>query len=394
MDVMDAIDTAAEPLPFKSGLEGVVAAQTRLSDVDGEAGRLTIAGLQLDHLAPRATFEEAVHLLWKRSLPNHDELDAFGNALRSARELPEHTASLIERAAKRDAEKASDPMVVLRMGIASLVLQEDAAGEPSSRLATATSILSAAPTIVARAWRSSQGQEPIAPRSDLSHAANFLYMLDGAEPSSARVRALDTYLNTVIDHGMNASTFTARVITSTASDLVSAIAGAIGALRGPLHGGAPGPALDMVFEIGKPENAEAYLREKLTRGERLMGFGHRVYKVRDPRADVLAAAALRLAEDGESQQLYELAIAVEKTALRLLAELKPGRRLDTNVEFYTALVLHAIGLDQRLFTPTFAVGRTAGWLAHCFEQADTGRLIRPSSVYVGEQKDWLPIDER
>jgi citrate synthase len=226
-------------------------------------------------------------------------------------------------------------------------------------------------------------QEPIAPRNDLSHAANYLYMLDGQAPSEERVRALETYLNTVVDHGLNASTFTARVITSTGSDLVSAIVGALGALKGPLHGGAPGPALDMVFEIGDAARAEVVLRRKIEAGEKLMGFGHRVYKVRDPRADVLAAAAERLyARDGD-MRLYTLAREVEKTAIRLLEEYKPGRRLQTNVEFYTALLLHGLGLETPLFTPTFAISRVAGWIAHCLEQKKANRLIRPQSVYVG-----------
>ena len=196
---------------------------------------------------------------------------------------------------------------------------------------------------------------------------------------------METYLNTVTDHGFNASTFTARVIVSTRSDLISGITGAVGALKGPLHGGAPGPALDMVFEIGTPERAEGVLREKLDRGERLMGFGHRVYRVRDPRADVLAAAAERFYGHGGDRGLYDLARSVEATALRLLNERKPDRRLDTNVEFYTALLLHGLGFSTDLFTPLFAVGRVAGWTAHALEQLATGRLIRPESAYVGEK---------
>ena len=220
-------------------------------------------------------------------------------------------------------------------------------------------------------------------------------MLTGAEPAEDRVRALQTYWNTVIDHGLNASTFTARVIISTRSDLVSAVAGAVGALKGPLHGGAPGPALDMVFEIGKTENAEAYLRKKLKGGERLMGFGHRVYKVRDPRADVLSTAASLLDKSGEFEETYSLARHVEKVAVGLLAEYKPGRRLQTNVEFYTALLLHGLGLEPELFTPTFAVSRVAGWLAHCFEQLETGRILRPTSSYVGSlDRPWVALGLR
>ncbi len=191
------------------------------------------------------------------------------------------------------------------------------------------------------------------------------------------------------------STFTARVIVSTRSDMISAVTGALGALKGPLHGGAPGPALDMVFEIGSIENVEPYLRGKLERGERLMGFGHAVYRVRDPRASVLAAEAARFFRADGDRQLYDLAREVERTAVRLLAEYKPGRNLDTNVEFYTALLLHGLGLPAELFTPTFAVGRVAGWTAHGFEQKADDRIIRPRAEYVGATgRRWIPIDER
>jgi citrate synthase len=216
-------------------------------------------------------------------------------------------------------------------------------------------------------------------------------MLSGEVADAAAVRGMETYLNTIIDHGLNASTFAARVIIATQSDMTSALVGAIGALKGPLHGGAPGPALEMVFEIGKAENAEAYLRAKLDRGERLMGFGHRVYKVRDPRAEVLGQAADAMFAEGSRRQLYELAKFVEQKALALLEEYKPGRRLQTNVEFYTALLLHGLGLETELFTPTFAIGRSAGWIAHAREQLATGRIIRPQSRYVGPHVGrWQP----
>jgi len=266
-------------------------------------------------------------------------------------------------------------MDALRMQVAALQAESDEEA--------ANTLLHAVPAIVASYWRELQGREPIVPRRDLGIAANYLWMLSGVEPHEELVRGMETYLNTVVDHGLNASTFTARVITSTGSDFVSAITGALGALKGPLHGGAPGPALEMVFEIGDASRAEEVLRRKLAAGERLMGFGHRVYKVRDPRADVLAAAASRMFTRAGDMHLYELAKAVEHTALRLLEEYKPGRRLQTNVEFYTALLLHGLGLDPALFTPTFAIGRVAGWIAHCYEQRSVGKLIRPESVYVG-----------
>ncbi len=365
------------------GLEGVIAAETRLSRVDGEAGELILAGYPLEELAPNARFEETLHLFWHGELPSPEQLARLHSELASRRILPAATQDLIAACTN-----AKTPMMdVLRMATDSLSLKTDG---PTTARDAALRVTAAMPAIVANAWRHSRGEEPISPDADLGHAANFLYMLDGQVPSEERVRALETYLNTVVDHGFNASTFTARVIASTQSDLISAIVGAIGALKGPLHGGAPGPALDMVFEIGRPENAEEHLRGKLARGERLMGFGHRVYKVRDPRAEVLAQAAAQLAASGENRALYDLALKVEMVALQLLEEAKPGRRLKTNVEFYTALLLHCVGLETELFTPTFALARVVGWCAHAFEQLEEGRLIRPRSRYVGRtDKVWV-----
>jgi len=354
---------------ISNGLEGVVAASTRLSHVDGEAGELIIAGYRVDDLAAHATFEETTWLLWHGTLPTARELAAFHADLVSRRALPPATLSILRECANAGV----DAMDALRiaLGTVSLVSSE------------ATAIVAIAPTIVAAFSRLVAGREPIAPRADLGHAANYLYMLEGNVPDAERVRALETYLNTVVDHGLNASTFTCRVITSTGSDLVSAVVGAVGALKGPLHGGAPGPALETVFEIGEASRAESILRAKIESGERLMGFGHRVYKVRDPRADVLAAAAERLFTRAGDMRLYALARSVEATAIRLLEEYKPGRRLQTNVEFYTALLLHGLGLDVPLFTPTFAIARVSGWIAHAIEQREANRLIRPKSVYVG-----------
>jgi len=359
---------------MSEGLDHVVAASTRLSEVDGEAGRLTIAGYPVDDLAPAATFEEVAYLLLNSRLPEPDERARFGQELAARRELPRVAIDVLRGAA---AERAS-PMDALRMAAPVLSL-----GHREDPLEDAMTAIATFPTIVGTYWRLLHGERPVAVRTDLGHAAHYLQQLSGAEPAADRARALETYLNTVCDHGLNASTFAARVIVSTRSDVISAITGAVGALKGPLHGGAPGPALDMVFQIGTPERAEPYIRALLDRGERLMGFGHRVYRVRDPRADVLAAAADRLHASGAARSVYELARHVEATALRLLRERKPDRRLDTNVEFYTALLLHGIGLPTELFTPTFAVGRVLGWSAHCLEQLRGGRLIRPQSVYVG-----------
>ncbi|HEY0512073.1 MAG TPA: citrate synthase/methylcitrate synthase [Thermoanaerobaculia bacterium] len=373
---------------IKPGLEGVVAATTRLSSVDGAAGVLLLAGFPVEEIAPRATFEEMVWLLWHGGLPTAEELEGFRRRLAGRRHLPPAALDLLRAAARRRVP----PMDALRMAAGALSLAEGAGADPREDAAL---LVAAFPTIVAAYQRLLRGEEPLEPREDLGHAANFLYLLTGEEPAPERARGLETYLNTVSDHGLNASTFTARVIVSTQSDLISAVTGAVGALKGPLHGGAPGPALDMVFEIGTAERAEAVLREKLDRGERLMGFGHRVYRVRDPRADVLAAAAERFYRHGGDEGLYALARSVEATALRLLRERKPDRPLDTNVEFYTALLLHGLGFPTGLFTPIFAVGRVAGWTAHALEQLATGRLIRPQSEYVGERdRRWVAVEER
>jgi citrate synthase len=363
------------------GLAGVVAASTALSDVNGERGELTLAGYLLAELAGQASFEEATWLLWHGALPSARELEAFRTELAAGRELAPGTLRVLRDCACR----GLDPIDALQIAAATIPLMSS---EPATIVAQFASI-------VAAFWRIRQGDEPVAQRPDLGHVANFLYMLRGAQPGTEQVRALETYLNTMIDHGLNASTFTARVITSTGSDLVSAVVGALGALKGPLHGGAPGPALDMVFEIGEPERAEEVLRAKLARGEKLMGFGHRVYKLRDPRADVLAAAAERLFTLAGDMSLYRLARAVESTALRLLEEYKPGRKLQTNAEFYTALLLHGLGLDTPLFTPIFAMSRVSGWIAHAAEQRRANRIIRPLSEYVGPHGlKWVPLAER
>jgi citrate synthase len=352
---------------------------------------LVIAGYPLENIAPHASFEELVYLLWRGVLPTSAQLTEFAAAMGAQRAISKTTIDVLREAAA----KKLHAMDALRMGASTLSLYnpcDDAGGNPP---VDALSAVARFPTIVAAYYRLCKGQEPVAPRSDLGHTANYLYMIFGTEPRPEQVRACETYLNTVSDHGLNASTFTCRVITSTRSDVISAVVGAIGALKGPLHGGAPGPALDMVFEIGTLENAEPWLRKKLSADERLMGFGHRVYKVRDPRADVLSAAAAKLFEGGDENGLYKLALGVEQVCLRLLEEYKPGRKLQTNVEYYTALVLHGLGMPTDLFTPTFAVGRVAGWTAHYFEQLKESKIIRPQSIFDGPQdKTWVPAESR
>ena len=371
------------------GLDGVVAAQTRLSHVDGQAGELIIGGYQLRDLAGRVSFEEAAHLLWCGALPSRDELATLRREMSGQRAVPDETMRLVRAAA------GTPPIDALRMACATMSLDlshPDDISRPADMQA-AKLLTARFPTVVAAHARLSAGKEPIPPRSDLPLAANFLYMVQGKEPDPIAARAIDTYWVTVIDHGMNASTFTARVIASTRSDMVSAVTGAIGALKGPLHGGAPGPVLDMLKDIKSADRAEGWVRNELTAGRRIMGFGHRVYKVRDPRADVLSKVADEISSAAlENRKLFDLARSAEQTILKVLDEVKPGRNLRTNVEFYTALVLQALGLDPKSFVATFACGRVAGWCAHVIEQHAEDHLIRPQSEYVGPRN--LTIEGR
>jgi citrate synthase len=378
------INVSAKYIP---GLADVVAAQTRLSAVNGLKGELIIAGFPVEELASQATFEEVAYLLWNDSLPTVSQLDDFRGALRAQRALQGAAIDVLRAAAEHHLP------VMDALCLAAGTLNLDLADKDPQLQAIA--VLARFPVIVATYARLQNNKAPLAPREDLDHAANYLFMLTGETPEPEHVRALETYLNTVVDHGLNASTFTARVITSTGSDLVSAVVGATGALKGPLHGGAPGPALDMVLEIGDVSRAETILREKLNRRERLMGFGHRVYRTRDPRADVLSLAAEKMFHQSGDMALYTLAREVENVAVRLLAERYPNRHLKTNVEFYTALLLHGLGLTTDLFTPTFAISRVAGWIAHILEQRQQSRIIRPASEYIGvKNRLWIPVEQR
>ncbi|WP_436927390.1 citrate synthase [Halosimplex amylolyticum] len=369
------------------GLEGVRVAETRLSDIDGEEGELTIGGFPVDELAREATYEESVFLLFHDRLPSADELDEFRADLAGRRGVGEEVRAVLRRAAEED----KPAMDALRMGAAAANLGTGAEDPEMD----ARRVIAVFPTIVATYWRYHEGDEPVEPREDLRHAANYLYMLTGEEPDEPAVRGLETYLNTVIDHGLNASTFTARTVVSTESDVVSAATAAVGTLKGPLHGGAPGPVLDMLRTIHERGDPETYVREKLEAGDRLMGFGHRVYRVRDPRAAVLEAAASEFYEEAGDTDFFETIREFEGVAVDLLAEHKPGRRLDTNVEFYTAALLDGVGVPKELFTTTFAASRVGGWTAHALEQLDDNRLIRPLSAYVGDHgRSWTPVDER
>ena len=340
------------------GLDDVVAAETALSDVDGLAGRLIIAGLPLEDLAGRVAFEHVAAMLMGGS--------GSGPEIGDAR-------------AKVFALLSPDLVALAKLPVFD-AMRAAMARLPDDQSHQARLALLAAPAVLVPALLRLQASEaPIAPEPHRAHAADVLRMLTGRMPPDAVAGALDTYLVTVCDHGLNASTFTARVVASTQAGLVSSVLGALGALKGPLHGGAPGPVLDLLDAVGTPERAETVLSAMLERGERLPGFGHRIYRVRDPRADALQGALAKLPPTAR----LELALAVERSALQLLRTRKPDRPLETNVEFFTALLLDALGFPRQAFTAVFAMGRVAGWIAHAQEQARSGRLIRPKSRYVG-----------
>ena len=347
-----------------SGLENIVAAETVLSDVDGQNGRLVIRGWPVGMLAASMAYEDAAHLLWQGFFDDLPEVATLGARLGAAR------AEVFDLAGK--IPDGLDIVRFLRTGWS--LLEDDESLDAALRLAAA------GPVFTAAAVRRDQGLKPIAPDPELSQSADFLHMLTGRVPGNAEARALDAYLVTVCDHGLNASTFAARVVASTRAGLVSAAVAGLSALKGPLHGGAPGPVLDMLDEIGVPENAESWIDAALARGDRLMGFGHRVYRVRDPRADALKAAVARL--PGTSGRIA-FADHIERAVLGRLAKKYPQRKLETNVEFSTALLLEALGIPREAFTAVFACGRILGWTAHAREQIGEGRLVRPRSVYRG-----------
>jgi citrate synthase len=387
----DSTTGAAAPQVAK-GLEGIVAAATNIAEVDGAQGKLTLRGYDISELSGNLEFEEVCHLLWYGKLPTRAEFDKLKAEMSAARELP---APVIE-ALKALAPHASG-MHVLRMGASMLSLGDESVDsldvEGSRR--RAARLQAQIPAIVAHTYRIHQGKEIVHPKPEHGVAAGFLYMLEGEEPDPARVAGLNAYLVAVAEHGLNASTFTGRVVTSTDSDMVSALTAAIGALKGPKHGGVPGPVLKMLQEIGSPDKAEDFIRNEIRSGRRIMGFGHRVYKVRDPRAALLSDAAERMAEKTGDRRLLELTQSVEQTTVRVLAEEKPGRDLYANVELYAALILHAVGVPSELFTPIFAIGRTSGWTAHMIDQLEDNRLIRPQSVYVGPRDlKFVPMDQR
>jgi citrate synthase len=366
------------------GLDGLVVASTKVGHVFGEEGKLVYRGYDIHQLAAKAIYEEVCYLLWNGELPNRMQLVALNQRMRSQRVL--NDAGI---AALKGLPRTANPMDALRT-----VVSANGAGDPIEGLPTqdqAIRLVALFPTIVAGFYRHSRGKDLIAPDANLGHAANFLYMLTGERPPESHVKSLDTYLVLLADHGMNASTFTCRVIASTESDICSAVVGGIGALKGPLHGGAPALVMDMLDAIGSPDNIRHYVDTALDTHGKLMGFGHRVYRTTDPRAEILR----EMARQSSTPEFFALAKGTEDYAIQALNERKPDRRLYTNVEFYSAAVLSSVGLPREYFPATFAVSRIAGWSAHVLEQMEANRLIRPQSEYIGpEGKQFQVLDMR
>lgn len=352
-----------------SGLEKIVAAETVLSHIDGQQGSLVVRGQNIEYLAATTTFEDVTHLLWSgffEDLPDVPQLTA---------RLAHHRVSEFEKLQGDFGRLCGlTPMEALRAGLA---LAPD-----GNTLDVALSLLARAAVTLAATSRLRQGLEPIAPNPNHRHAEDLVAMVNDGRTNEALSRALDAYLVTVAEHGLNASTFAARVVASTRSGLASAVVSGLSALKGPLHGGAPGPVLDMLDAIGTADKAECWIESALGRGERLMGFGHRVYRVRDPRADALKQALKKLPKSAGRVALAE---TIEQEILRKLKAAKPDRVLDTNVEYYTAILLEALGFERDAFVCVFGCARIAGWVAHAREQLATRRIVRPRSIYVGPQ---------
>ncbi len=369
----------------EQGLREVVAAQTSISDIDGVEGRLWYVGYDIADLARNASFEEVVYLLHNLDLPDRSQLRQLNTFLVRERELHPFLARMLPTLAQN-----TSPMSMLRTSVsASSAFDPDGWDEsPEAEYRKAIRLIAETPTLIAVFDRLRTGREVVPPNHSLGHAANFLWMLHGTEPDPDEAATLDTTFTLYADHTLNASTFTARIIASTLSDTFSAMTGAIGALKGPLHGGANEEAQKMAEEVGKPENAEAYVRDRLARHQKIFGFGHAVYKTMDPRATVLKQMCKELGERVDQPQWYEIFAALEETTFE-------QKGLYPNVDLYAAGVYHMLGIPTDLMTPIFALARMAGWTAHVREQYANNRIIRPGSEYVGPRdRTYVPIDER
>ena len=367
------------------GLREIVAAQTRLSDIDGQHGRLWYVGYDIADLAGRTSFEEVVHLLHELRLPRQDELDELNDFLVDAREPSKFVQDLMPELAQQ-----TSPMSMLRTSVSAASTYDpdgwDTSAEADRR--KALRLIAMTPTLLAMYHRLRTGQEYVPPNPKLPHAANFLHMLLGMELSREDADVIDTTFVLYADHTMNASTFAARIVASTLADMFSAITAAIAALKGPLHGGANEESMKMLEEIGSPDRAEAYVADRLARREKVMGFGHAVYKTTDPRARILKRLSKETGERHGDTSWYEISEAIERT----VAEQKG---LYPNVDFYAASVYHSLGIPTDLMTPIFALARMSGWTAHVREQYADNRVIRPSSDYVGPtERRWVPIEKR
>jgi len=382
--------TKAEQAQVIRGLEGVYVSTTELSRVDGEKGRLFYRGYAIEDLAQQGSFEETAYLLWYGQLPTTPELETFAQQLAQSRRLPAQLYCVLY-----DLPRETTPVTAMRTMVSALAAWEPNADATTSEaeLYHARRLTATFTTMTAALHRIRQGEEPVLPREDLSHAANFLYMFHGREPSSAAARAMDTFLVLYADHGFNASTFTARVTASTMSDMYSAVTAALGALKGPLHGGAMEAAMRQFLEIGSPENVDAWFERALAEKRRIMGIGHRVYKTWDPRARILREQARILAAESDEPQWFELA---ERLAERTLQHpYFQERRLYPNVDYYGGLVAYYLGFPPEYYTLLFAVSRIVGWTAHVMEQHADNRLIRPRALYTGaEDLAYTPIEAR
>lgn len=360
----------------RRGLEDIVVGESQISLVGGTTGHLSYRGYDIADIVGHLGYESVVHLLLRGELPPADPPAGFVTELARRRPLPGEAAAAVDALDPR-----THPMDALRTGISALSSAEYRYPPTEEQ---GFDLIAKAATLLARFHRRRSMRAPVDPSRGLGHVADFLRMVEGTEPDPRKVWALESYFDIVADHGMNASTFALRVVLSTNSDLVSGATAAVGALKGPLHGGAPQKVLDMLDAVGAPENAERWVREALARKERLMGFGHRAYKVEDPRAELLRG----IAEEVAAPERFALARRLEEVALAELRRARPDQKLFTNVEFYAGVVLEAVGLPRDLYPATFAVARTAGWAAHAREQAANNRLIRPDVEYVG------PTDRR
>jgi len=368
-----------------AGLEGVVAAESSIGDVDGVNGVLIYQGLNIHDLAEHSTFEETVFLLWHGRLPQREELDALRSELAASRRLPAEALELM-----RDFPHDAEPMDVLRTAVSALAFYDKGSRDLSREgaLRTATKLTAQLPVVVATFERLRNGKEPIEPRPDLNIASNFLYMLSGEVPAEREARIFDVCLILHADHELNASTFTSRVIAGTLADMYGAVTGAIAALSGPLHGGANTNVMKMLLEIGSPDRAEGWLKEALATKKKIMGFGHRVYKTEDPRSVWLRKFSRELGEARGETRWIEI---LERLRELMFAE----KKLYPNVDYYSGSAYYLMGIPLDLFTPIFAVSRISGWTGHILEQYANNRLIRPRAEYVGPRDvPYVPIEAR